>query len=79
MQLIQIVKKVPLLLTEVDSGPKEEEEEKEVWPQTQHQHEASSKYRGTIHRPKESWSKETQMEIELSSEICTPGGTQQRI
>lgn len=32
-QLIQMVKEVPLL-TGVDFGPKEEEEEKEVWPQT---------------------------------------------
>lgn len=52
-QLTQIVKEVPLLLAEVDFGPKEEEE-KEVWPQTQHQHEASSKHREAIHRPKES-------------------------
>lgn len=32
-QLIQMVKEVPLL-TGVDFGPKEEEKEKEVWPQT---------------------------------------------
>lgn len=52
-QLIQIVEEVPLL-TGVDFGPKEEEEEKErsLAPNS-HQHEAS-KHRGTIHRPKES-------------------------
>lgn len=32
-QLIQILTEVPFL-TGVDFGPKEEEEEKEVWPQT---------------------------------------------
>jgi hypothetical protein len=74
-QLTQIVKEAPLLLTEVDCGPKEEEEEKKSGPRLS----INTKPPQNTEEPFIGPRKATQMEIELSSEICTSGGAQQRI